>query len=156
MSARRAQRPTCRAKRRRAKWPAVVGLALAAAFAPAEQFEQFGAWRVHYIAFNATLLPKTVAERHAIVRGRNKALVNITAVGESGRGESIGIRGRYRNLLGQSFDLGFRRIDDAEAVYYLAALDFDNAETLRFEIELELPGHGSETLRFQQPLYFAD
>ena len=135
----------------------VVGLlALAAGLANAEQFERYGAWRVHYIAFNASLLSTTIAERYGIVRGRNKGLINITAVGAAGRGERAGVTGRYRNLLGQSYDLEFREIDDGDAVYYLAAFDFDNAETLRFEVFLDLPDHGTETLRFQQPLYYAD
>ena len=135
---------------------AIALLALVAGIANAEQFEQYGPWRVHYIAFNASLLSATIAERYGIVRGRNKGLVNITAVGTAGRGERAGVTGRYRNLLGQSYALDFREIDDGDAVYYLAAFDFDNAETLRFEVLLDLPGHGTETLRFQQPLYDAD
>ena len=135
---------------------AAAVLGLSAAVADAEQFEQFGVWRVHYIAFNASVLSSAIAERYGIVRGRNKGLVNITAVGKSGRGERAGVTGRYRNLLGQSYALDFREIDDGEAVYYLAAFDFDNAETLRFEVQVELADHGAETLRFQQPLYFAE
>lgn len=134
----------------------VALLALAAGVANSEQFERFGPWRVHYIAFNASLLSATIAERYGIVRGRNKGLVNITAVGVAGHGERAGVSGRYRNLLGQTFDLDFREIDDGAAVYYLAAFDFDNAETLRFEVLLDLPDHGTETLRFQQPLYHDD
>ena len=135
---------------------AVALLALTAGVAHAEQFEQYGPWRVHYIAFNASLLSAPIAERYGIVRGRNKGLVNITAVGIAGRGERAGVTGRYRNLLGQSYELDFREIDDGDAVYYLAAFDFDNAETLRFEVLLDLPDHGTETLRFQQPLYYAE
>lgn len=134
----------------------VALLALAAGLANAEQFARYGQWRVHYIAFNASLLSATIAERYGIVRGRNKGLVNITAVGAAGRGERASVTGHYRNLLGQTYDLEFREIDDGDAVYYLAAFDFDNAETLRFEVLLDLPGHGTETLRFQQPLYHAE
>lgn len=134
----------------------VALLLVGASVANSEQFERYGPWRVHYIAFNASLLSATIAERYGIVRGRNKGLVNITAVGTAGRGERAGVTGHYRNLLGQTYNLEFREIDDGDAVYYLAAFDFDNAETLRFEVLLELPDHGVETLRFQQPLYHAD
>ena len=120
----------------------------------AEQFEQFGAWRVYYIAFNASLLSPQLAERYGIVRGRSKGLLNISALRASGHGEKIALRGRFRNLLGQAQALAFRTVEDNGSVYYLAAFDFENAETLRFEIELELPDHGTATLRFQQPLYF--
>ena len=121
--------------------------------AHAEQFKRFGDWRVHYIAFNASVLSADIAERYGIVRGSNKGLVNITAIGPSGKGEKIAVEGRFKNLLDQSTELDFREIDDKGTVYYLAAFDFENAENLRFEITVELPKHGSETFRFQHAVY---
>lgn len=135
---------------------AVVMLVIALEFAKADQFERFGDWQVHYIAFNAALLSAEIAERYGLVRGRNKGLVNITAVGPAGRGRRAKVEGSFRNLLDQRTRLDFREIDDAGTIYYLAAFDFDDGENLRFEISVDLPGHGPETLRFQQPLYFED
>ena len=132
----------------------IVMLVLALGFARAEQFERFGDWQVHYIAFNASLLSAEIAERYGLVRGRNKGLVNVTAVGPAGRGQKVKVEGSFRNLLDQRTRLDFREIDDAGTIYYLAAFDFDNGENLRFEVSIDLPGHGPETLRFQQPLYF--
>ena len=134
----------------------IVMLVLALGFARAEQFERFGDWQVHYIAFNASLLSAEIAERYGLVRGRNKGLVNVTAVGPAGWGQKVKVEGSFRNLLDQRTRLDFREIDDAGTIYYLAAFDFDNGENLRFEISIDLPGHGPETLRFQQPLYFED
>lgn len=122
----------------------------------AEQYRDFGDWRIHYMALNASFLAPAVAERHGIVRGRDKGLLNVSAIEPSGRSAAIGVRGSVTNLLGQKTELGFREIRDGSAVYYLAAFDYDNAETLRFELELELPGHGTETLAFQQPLYHSE
>ena len=119
----------------------------------AEQFKRFGDWRVHYNPFNASVLSAEVAERYEIVRGSNKGLVNITAIGPSGRGEKVSVTGRFKNLLDQTTKLDFREIDDKGTVYYLAAFDFENAENLRFEITVELPKHGTETFRFQHALY---
>ena len=137
------------------RWPAAAVLVawLLAATSHGEQFKSFGEWQVHYVAFNATLLPAAVAERHGIVRGARKGLLNVTAVGPAGRGEAVSLSGRFLNLLGQPQTLAFRRIDEDGAVYYLAAFDFENEETLRFEVDLDLPGHGPAALRFQQPLY---
>ena len=129
---------------------------LVAAVAHAEQFKQFGAWQVHYIAFNATTLSAEIAERYDLVRGRNKGLLNVSAIGPSGRGERAEVSGHFVNLLGQTVKLDFREIDDRGTVYYLAAFDFDHAEALRFKVSLELPGHGSAALEFQQALYFPD
>ena len=127
--------------------------ALAATLAMAAQFQRFGAFEVHFVAFNASRLSVEMAERYGIVRGPAKGLVNISAVGASGRGERMRVQGRFENLLGQSQPLTFREIDDAGTFYYLAAFDFPHAETLRFEVTVTLPGHGTETVRFQQPLY---
>ena len=141
--------------RRPAGFGAVVTVILLGLFAAhAEQFKRFGDWRVHYIAFNTSVLSAEIAERYEIVRGRNKGLVNIAVIGPSGRGEAVTVKGRFKNLLDQSTKLDFRRIDDQDTVYYLAAFDFENAENLRFEIIVDLPKHGVETFRFQQPLYF--
>ena len=131
-------------------------LLLAVCAAHAEQFKRFGDWRVHYIAFNASVLSAEIAERYEIVRGSDKGLVNITAVGRSGKGEKIQVKGRFKNLLDQTTKLDFREIDDKGTVYYVAAFDFENAENLRFEITVELPKHGSETFRFQHALYRED
>ena len=122
----------------------------------AEQYKRFGDWRVHYIAFNAAVLSAEIAERYEIVRGSNKGLVNITAIGPSGKGEKVLVNGRFKNLLDQTTKLDFREIDDKGTVYYLAAFDFENAENLRFEVTVELPKHGSETFRFQHALYRED
>lgn len=135
------------------KHTAALLLSWIAVLAPAEQFKQFGDWQVHYIAFNAALLSPEVAQRYAIVRGRNKGLLNISAIGPSGSSEKAHVEGRFMNLLNQSFPLEFREIEDAGAIYYLAAFDFQNAEVLRFEITVELPGLGVQTWHFQQPLY---
>lgn len=121
--------------------------------AHAEQYKRFGDWRVHYIAFNASVLSAEIAERYDIVRGRDKGLVNITAIGPSGKGEKVSVKGQFKNLLDQTTKLDFREIDDNGTVYYLAAFDFENAENLRFEVTVELPKHGSETFRFQHALY---
>lgn len=130
-----------------------VALALLAATATAEQFKPFGEWQVHYVAFNAMRLPAAVAERYGIVRGPTKGLLNVTAMRQGGTGKTVQVSGRFLNLLGQPQALSFRQIEDDGAVYYLAAFDFENAEVLRFEIALELPGYGPAELRFQQPLH---
>ena len=136
--------------------PATAVLLYALCSAQAEQFKRFGDWRVHYIAFNASILSAEIAQRYGIVRGRNKGLVNITAIGPAGQGEKVAVEGRFKNLLDQTTKLDFREIDDRGTVYYLAAFDFEQAENLRFEITVELPKHGTETFRFQHALYRGD
>lgn len=157
-------------KRVRAAALCLAAGAAAAAFGA--QFQRFGEWEVHYIAFNATQISAQIAERYGIVRGPNKGLVNVSAVrpapgdeeraeaGEArtrtGRGEKAHVEGRFVDLLGRARVLRFREIDDAGTFYYLAAFEFPHGEMLRFEITVTLPGRGVETVRFEQPLYRSD
>ena len=142
-----------RARRARILFASSFAATLLALNASAEQFRDFGDWRVHYIAVGASFLPPEVAERHGIVRGDNKAIVNISAIGPDGRSGAIDIAGSVTNLLGQKIPLRFREVRDGAAIYYIAPFDFEDAETLRFELRLTLPDHGEETLSFQQALY---
>ena len=142
-----------RARRARFLFTSLLAASFLATHLHAEQFRDFGDWRIHYIAVGASFLPVEVAERHGIVRGDNKAIVNISAIGAGGRSGAIGIAGTVTNLLGQKTTLRFREVRDGAAIYYLAPFDFEDAETLRFELRLTLPDHGEETLSFQQPLY---
>ena len=141
---------------RRVRWALPWLVAAVGAAALCAQFKRFGAWEVHYIAFNASELSADIAERYAIVRGPNKGLVNVSAVRGEGGGRRVRVEGAFTDLLGQSHPLTFREIVDAETFYYLAAFDFPHAEALRFEIAVTLPEHGLETVRFQQPLYRTD
>ena len=142
-----------RARRARFQFTSLLVALLLATHLHAEQFREFGDWRVHYIAVGASFLPPAVAERHGIVRGDNKAIVNISAIGADGRSGAIGVAGSVVNLLGQPTPLRFREVRDGAAIYYIAPFDFEDAETLRFELRLTLPDHGAETLSFQQALY---
>jgi len=122
----------------------------------AEQFEAFGEWQVHYVAFNASFLRPEIANQYGLVRGHNKALVNVSAIGPDGRPRTVEISGAFLNLLGQKTPLHFAVIEEADAVYYLAPFDIEDGERLRFKLHLELPGHGAAELDFEQSLYWAN
>ena len=134
--------------------PAAVALvALAAGVAFAEQKQSFGAYEMHYSVFNPTFLRTEIAERYNLVRGRDKALLNVSVL----RGDQsvvVAVTGTVKNLLGQSQPLDFRQVRDGDAVYYLAMLTYQDRDTLRFEISADLPGYGPAAVRFQQTLYW--
>ena len=130
---------------------AVVVLAAGVFFA--EQKQSFDGYEVHYSVFNPSFLRADVAERYGVVRGRDKALINVS-VTDGERSVSVPMRGSVKNLLGQSQALDFREVQDGEAVYYLAMLTYQDRDTLRFEITTDLPGHGPAVVKFQQTLYW--
>lgn len=135
------------------KRAAVAVLAFVAGTLSAEQKQAFGDYEVHYSVFNPSFLRAEVAERYDVVRGRDKAVVNVSILHEE-RSVAVPVTGTLKNLLGQLQPLDFREVTEGEAVYYLATLTYQDRDTLRFEITADLPGYGPAVLRFQQTLYW--
>ena len=132
---------------------AIAVLVLAAGVLSAEQKQAFGDYEVHYSVFNPSFLRAEVAERYAVVRGRDKAVVNVSIL-DGDRTVALPVTGTVKNLLGQLQPLDFREVKEGEAVYYLATLTYQDRDTLRFEVTADLPGYGPAVVRFQQTLYW--
>jgi hypothetical protein len=105
--------------------------------------QTFGDYRVHFTVFNSTSIPADVAKIYNIVRGSDRALVNISLVKVSEQGASLGLKadvsGNTRNLMQQSQALKFMTIDEGDAVYYLAPFVFNNEELLYFTVDVAHP-----------------
>ena len=108
---------------------------------------------MHYSVFNPSFLRAEVAQRYDVVRGRDKALVNVSVL-DGERSVIVPVTGTVKNLLGQSQALNFREVREGDAIYYLATLTYQDRDTLRFEISADLPGYGMAVVRFQQTLYW--
>ena len=141
---------------RRLRLAVGAGLIASALAGHAEQKAVFGDYAVHYVVFNASYLRAQIAERYDIVRGRDKALANVSILDADGQAVEASVSGSFRNLLGQVEHLRFRPVREGDAIYYLAALTYPHAEALRFEIVAELPGYGPARVAFQQTLYWED
>ncbi len=107
----------------------------------------------------STRIKPEIAEQHGIVRGRDRALVNIALRDTNVAREAMtaAIPGRLSdtatNLLGQVTELRFREVREDEAIYYLATLKHIDEEIFRFDIEIRIQGQTPRHLRFQQKLY---
>ena len=132
---------------------ATAVLILVAGVLSAEQKQAFGDYEVHYSVFNPSFLRAEVAERYDVVRGRDKAVVNVSIL-DGERSVALPVTGTVKNLLGQLQPLDFREVKEGEAVYYLAMLTYQDRDTLRFEITADLPGYGAAVVKFQQTLYW--
>ena len=117
-----------------------------------EQSVELGDYTVHYSVIPSTLIPKETAERHGIVRGKNRALCNITVIDSEGDPYETEVTGEFKNLMGQSTKLKFKVIKEAEAVYSLASFKYTDGENLKFDITVELPD-GKESFKFEQKVY---
>ncbi|GGF74130.1 DUF4426 domain-containing protein [Alteromonas lipolytica] len=121
--------------------------------AQAEQKEQLGQWDVHYIVVNSTFFSPEIARQYGIVRSKYNALVNISVLeSATQQAQTVGMQGTATNLLGTEKKLAFKKVQEGDAIYYLAVFDFRHDETYRFNIEIRR-GNTVETLKFQQKMY---
>lgn len=135
-------------------WLLIAGLMLPLApSAQAEQFRRLGAWDVHYVVIRTSFLKPDIAARNNIVRGPDRALLNISVLGQDGQPVAAELSGTVRNLLEQVTPLEFQTVREGEAIYYLAQIRHTDRETLRFAIDIVPPDGITQQLRFQQQMY---
>lgn len=119
--------------------------------------QAFGDYTVHYNVFNSSKVPPSVAEAYKLVRGKDRALVNIsltkTENGNTSLGQSAVIKGATRNLMQQKQSLKFIEIKEGNATYYLAPFVFNNEEVLHFDIEVSEGDSKPFKVTFNRTLY---
>ncbi len=102
--------------------------------------EKFGDYTVHYNVFNSTDIPAKVAEAYKLVRGKDRALVNISLTKTENGSTTLGlpaiVSGASKNLMQQKQALKFIEIKEGDATYYLAPFVFNNEEVLHFDIQV--------------------
>jgi hypothetical protein len=135
-----------------------IALLLGMPGAIAQQSERFGRYELHYSVVNSTFISPQVASQYGIVRGDDRAFINIAVREhrEDGSAATIDVE-----LTGESWDLTGRRtvfdfieIREGEAIYYIGEFEFLNREWRHFEVEFR-PRDGSErhSLRFKRQMY---
>lgn len=120
--------------------------------------EKFGDYTVHYNVFNSTDIPAKVAEAYKLVRGKDRALVNIsltkTENGSTSLGLPAAVSGASKNLMQQKQTLKFIEIEEGDATYYLAPFVFNNEEVLHFDIQVSTDANAKPmTFTFNRTLY---
>ncbi len=144
--------PTARSRRGGAVLLCLAML-LSGATARAEQLQRLGDWDVHYVVIRTSFLKPEIAARHGIVRGPDRALLNISVIGTDGKPVAATVSGRMRNLLEQDSPLDFQEVREGEAVYYLAPVKHTDREILRFYVDIRPPDGTVQHLEFQQQMY---
>ncbi len=119
----------------------------------AEQKQTLGDWEVHYVLIPTTFLKPEIAASYDIVRGADRALLNISVLSLEQQPVTADVSGHVTNLLEQRQPLEFTEIREGEAVYYLATIRHTVEEVLRFAVNIVPPDGTSQTLRFQQRVY---
>lgn len=124
---------------------------------PGDNSKSFGDYDVFYNVLNSTFIKPDVAARYGIVRGKDKALINIAVRKRLTDGKSaahaVEISGTSSDLI-HSLPLQFREIKEHDAIYYIAELSFHDKELRSFTILIKTePGIAPYTLKFNKTLY---
>lgn len=117
----------------------------------------FGEYQVHYSIFSSSFLRPEIAQQYDLTRSQSIGVVNIAIMKEDEDGtlKSVGgqVEGQVYNDIQQSSYMGFRRVQEGDALYYLAQFQYANGELLTFQItarpqgtDLELPIRVTQTL----------
>ncbi|GGW94475.1 DUF4426 domain-containing protein [Alteromonas halophila] len=121
--------------------------------ASAEQKQRLGDWDVHYMVVNTPFLTPEVAANYGIVRSKYNALINLSVLdAQTGDAQRVSVSGKATNLLGSGHELSFKKVEEGDAIYYLAVLPYRDQETFRFAIDIQ-HGEKQQTLTFKQKLY---
>ena len=120
----------------------------------AEQKQMLGPYEAHYVVVQSTFFSEEVAGKYGIVRGRDRALMNLSFLDESLTPVAVSLNGISKNLLSQEVDLEFREVREGDAIYYLAEVRHTDRETLRFRIQVTTPDGEVRELAFQQQMFW--
>ena len=143
--------------------PSVVLLtALICALLPlvvsAENSQDFGEHVVHFNALITNTLPPSVTKQYGITRSQNRAMLNIIVLkkvmGMPGEPVPASIKASAVNLTGQRKHWTLRKIEEGNAIYYIAEFPVANEEILDFDIQVQ-PAGDTQTfnVRFRRQFY---
>ncbi|NWO04960.1 MAG: DUF4426 domain-containing protein [Alteromonadaceae bacterium] len=136
---------------------AFCSLLLASLPASAGQ-KDFGDYQVHWSVFPSTFLSPEVAQANDLQRSRGIGIVNISIMQDNEHGQpspvSGQVDGKVANDIQQVKFLAFRRIQEGDAVYFIAQYQYSSGELMTFNINARPTGYGDELpIRFTHTLF---
>lgn len=122
------------------------------------EYVDFGDYQVHYSIFASSFLQPEIAAKNDLNRSKSIGIINISIMEETEDGglRTVGgqVEGKVLNDIQQQRFLGFRRISEGDAVYYIAEFQYRNAELLTFHVTARPQGGGSDLpIRVAHTLY---
>ncbi len=118
----------------------------------AQQSKMFGPYELHYSVVNTTFIEPKVAATYGIVRGEERAILNLSVREHLEAGETVAramqLKGSSRDLLQKLDTLEFQEIREGPAIYYIAEVKFLNEEYRFFEVYFR-PEGAEQTYTFE-------
>ena len=130
---------------------------MAGANAQEGNIKKIEGYEIHYSVFNSDFITPEVAKAYNIVRGKDKALVNISVLKKQADGtlQSVEaqVSGTTSDLIHKK-PLDFNVIKENPAIYYLAPFEIDHKANTYFAIKIKVPNRSTPfNLDFQKTLY---
>ena len=140
---------------------ALAGLSLAllaSQAARADQFVAYGDYEIHYNAFNSSFLQPDIAQEYGLQRGKRRAMINVSVLKKASEGNAVPvsalIQGKASNLLEQTQDMTFKKIDEGNAIYYIGQFGFSDDMLMRISLSVQPdPNKPAYDLQFEQKFY---
>jgi hypothetical protein len=106
---------------------------------------------------NTTFLEPKVAATYGIVRGEQRAILNLAVrehLGDTTAARPMILQGRTWDLVQRSETLEFQEVREGPAIYYIAEFEFLNEEWRFFEIDFRPEGADQTyTFKFKHQVY---
>lgn len=120
--------------------------------------KDFGDEQVLYSVFPSTFLSPEVAKANNLKRSGGIGVVSISIMEETGENTmqplSGQVEGQVSNDIQQVRQLGFRRVTEGEAVYFIAQYQYSSGKMMTFNITARPSGTSKElALRFSHTLF---
>lgn len=139
---------------------AALLLSLTSMSASAEQKIVFGEYEVHYMGLSSNFLTPEVAKLYDIPRSGSLGYLSISVLQKTAKDDlhnplGAELSGSIRNLIGQSRELKFRRVQEGKAIYYISTFRFDDGDMYNFELKVVPDNAKQKTfdVKFSQRFY---
>ena len=113
-------------------------------------------YEIHYSIVPTLFLSRDVSRQYSITRAKDRSFLNLSIKDPLGKSVNTQLSGSRSNLLGQSVELDFKEIQEADVIYYIANIKHGKEEHLKFSIQLQLSSESMEILEFRKKLYWGE
>lgn len=119
--------------------------------------QRFGDILVYFSPFNSSYVAPEVAANVGLERAADKGVLNIAVQRETPDGPEpvdAKVTGSVTTLLGNKTELDFIRVEEEEALYFVANYGAPTRTVLRFEVNVQPEEEGPvHTLNFQKEFF---
>ena len=124
---------------------------------PAQSPQRFGDLLIYHNTFNSSYLQPEIAAAAGLQRGPRQGVVNIAVQRQTDEGIKVvdaKVEGTVKNLIHQTTPLKFIRIQEQDAIYFVANYSAAQRGLLQFEVRIQADDQAPvQTVRFQQEFH---